>query len=273
MISVEGKTYKVVVVTPAGRKRYMEVLLKYILKNRSIIDEYCIWQNTKNIEDINYFKTLTENYNFIKVKESKIPINGGWSIHKFFVDCVDKDTIYIRLDDDIVYLEDNFFIKLLLFRIHNPQYFLVFPNIINNAIIDHIHQRMGVYEIEQIFDYSFLSKVGWADPYLAQHKHDVFVNNISNNMLDIYRFNRWELFFYERISINCISWFGEEFAKFEGNVGVDEEQWLSQDKPKNIKKMNCVFGDAICSHFAFYTQREFLDSTNTLQKYKELINF
>ena len=61
MITHNGKTYKVVVCTPAGRKRYMEILFYYILKQKHIIDEYRIWVNTKNQDDINWFEKLKIN--------------------------------------------------------------------------------------------------------------------------------------------------------------------------------------------------------------------
>ena len=53
---------KVVVVTPAGRKRYLEILVHYILKEKNIIDKYVLWGNTRNQEDIEYMKYLTNKY-------------------------------------------------------------------------------------------------------------------------------------------------------------------------------------------------------------------
>ena len=58
MLIYKNKTYKIVVVTPAGRKKYMNILLSYILKQKNIIDEYRIWVNTTNLEDLNWFKEL-----------------------------------------------------------------------------------------------------------------------------------------------------------------------------------------------------------------------
>ena len=45
-------TTRIVVVTPAGRRRYLEILFRYILKLRPIMDEYRLWVNTENNEDI-----------------------------------------------------------------------------------------------------------------------------------------------------------------------------------------------------------------------------
>jgi hypothetical protein len=78
---------------------------------------------------------------------------------------------------------------------------------------------------------------------------------------------------YERISINCISWLGEEFQKFNGLVDPDEEGWLASYKPAMIRKKNCIYGKFVCSHYAFFTQREYLAKTNILSRYKNLIKY
>jgi hypothetical protein len=79
---------KIIVVTPAGRKRYMEPLLKYILREKDIIDEYRIWVNTGNKEDIEYFYSLKKEYpDFITLDErfTEEPDCGhNYNIHRFF---------------------------------------------------------------------------------------------------------------------------------------------------------------------------------------------
>lgn len=271
-----NKEYKCVVVTPAGRQRYMELLLPYILKEKDFIDEYRIWVNTKNENDIQYFHSLKEKYPDLITLDFSADIDpkkgeGGWAIHHFFKNTIDENTIYIRLDDDIVWLEDNFIQNLYNFRKQNPQYFLVYGNIINNAIIDHLHQRFGCLETDFKIGYNCMDSIGWENPHVAELKHRAFLNSLQLGTIDTYKFKKWVLHHYERVSINGISWFGSEFAKFNGSVGLDEEQWLAVDKPKEIQKLNAICGSAMCSHFAFYTQRQHMDSTNILEEYKNLI--
>jgi hypothetical protein len=67
-----------------------------------------------------------------------------------------------------------------------------------------------------------------------------------------------------------ISWLGKEFKKFNGDVGLDEEEWLSCDKPKQIQMPNIIFGDSLFVHYAFFTQRQYLDNTNILETYKKI---
>ena len=57
------------------------------------------------------------------------------NIFRFFKYASDPNSVYIRLDDDVLYLEPNFCKKMFNFRIENKEPFVVFGNIINNAVI------------------------------------------------------------------------------------------------------------------------------------------
>ena len=48
----------------------------------------------------------------------------------------------------------------------------------------------------------------------------------------------------------------------------DEEQFLSSDYPKSQSLINTIYGQVLCSHFAFRPQREKMDNSNILDYYK-----
>ena len=84
-----NKTHRCVVVTPAGRRRYMELLVKHIIKQKDFIDEYRIWVNTKNSNDIDYFRQLEQEYSGFITLDFSADCDpkkgeGGWAIHRFF---------------------------------------------------------------------------------------------------------------------------------------------------------------------------------------------
>ena len=268
------KEYKVVVVTPAGRKRYMEVLFPHILKQSNFIDEYRIWVNTEDKEDLSFFNELKEQYPELVTLDHSADNQHGYgassAIHHFFKNTIDQNTVYIRLDDDIVWIDDNFFEKIYNFRINHPDPFLIFGNIVNNAICDHIHQKQGIYEPTPQFGYDCLDDNGWKNAELAENKHRVFLDNFKQDNLGTYRFGQWNENDYRRISINAICWFGKDLAEIDGNVDMNEEEFLSTNYPKKIKRINCIYGDALCVHFSFYTQREHLDETDILEQYKKI---
>jgi hypothetical protein len=51
----------------------------------------------------------------------------------------------------------------------------------------------------------------------------------------------------------------------------DEEEYLTNIVTKNKNIVNCICGNALCSHYSYWTQKEFLDKTNILKKYKEIL--
>ena len=266
---------RVVVVTPAGRKHYLEILFTYILKLRPIVDEYRLWVNTDTTSDVEYMKDLqASNSDFVTLEYLPIGITGfsNSTICNFFKHCKDPNTIYIRFDDDVVFVDDiDHFKQFLTFRKNNPQYFLVYANIINNAICTHIHQRHGALGLEKgIVGYECMDPVGWRDPYVAQFIHHHILDELKGD-ISSFRMNMWILHHYERVSINVISWLGSEFNTFDGVVGDEEEHFLSHVKPLKIRKFNVIFGDFVCVHYAFGTQRPVIDKdTMILSGYKAL---
>lgn len=132
------RNYKIVCVTPAGRRRYMQYLIPQIITS-DIIDRYDIWINTVNKEDIYFFKKLSEKYPVINlVWQPDGEVNGNMTINAFYKKCIEDDCIYFKLDDDIVWMEPGLIKKMVDFRIDNPDYFLVSPLVINNALCTYI---------------------------------------------------------------------------------------------------------------------------------------
>lgn len=262
---------KIEIVTPAGRKRYLEVLFLHLKSQKKDFDRWTLWLNTTNQEDIDFCKQLEKENDWIRTIDLDEAYAGNESISSFFKYAKDKDSIYIRFDDDVVWIEEGFIKKLCRFRIENPQYFLVYGNIVNNAIIDHLHQRIGALEFDNnAISYLCGDDNGWKSSEMAEIKHRNFLKKLSCGKIDSFKFNKWDLFFNERVSINCISWLGESFLDIDKSI--DEEQFLSVDYPKSKGLINTIYGEAVCSHFAFYTQREKLDKTELLSGYKKLID-
>jgi len=263
------KNHRVVAAIPAGRKRYLEILVPYINANRHIIDVCHIWCNSVNPDDIDYMHSLADTDPFFQVVSALIPVNGIHSVYHFFAECIEPHTLYIRFDDDICWVAPDAVDRLLQCRLDNPAYFLVFANTVNNSICSYIHQRLGIFGVEQgQCEYDCLGPNSHANPRLAALAHTTFLNRLANNSLSSYYFDRWVAYGYERISINCFCWLGSDFAEFNGKVGEDDEAWLTQDKPRQLGRPTAICGTALVSHFAYYTQREWLEkNTELLERY------
>lgn len=271
-VPASTKNFKVIGVTPAGRKRYLEILVPYLLQQRGQLREHHFWLNTENAEDISYIKEVCKKYpDFFKYVESRIPINGIYSIHHFFKYYQDPNTIYVRFDDDVCYVHPKAVEELVKFRIENPQPFLVFGNIINNPDISWFHQKSGIipasFGVAPIHDKALYVVSG----EFAEKVHELFLSRLASGNLDAYKFNKLVMTEYSRFSINFLAWFGSDFAKFNAEVGEDEELWLTTTKSRDLARPNVAVGTALVAHFAFGHQRPYLESkTKLLERYKEL---
>lgn len=260
---------KRIVVTPAGRKRYLSLLHTHLSNQKEDFDEWHLWLNTFDKEDIEYCEALAlENKEWIRVvrhpncKEGF----GPYNIHNFFEECT-PENLYLRLDDDIIYLAPDFVKTMFDYRLAHPEYFLVYGNIVNNALISHLHMRFGNVAYPQKVWYDAKDLTGWQDPAFAETIHRAFLKDPRDPKWSS-AFGVWNLWDNERVSVNAVSWIGNP-----GKADVDEEEWLSVGRPRELSKTNAILGKAVCAHFAFYPQREHLDATDILEEYRKKICF
>ena len=143
--------YKIICNTAAGRRRYMQYLIPFVVAN-DIVDRYDIWVNTTNRQDIAFFQILQKAFPKINlVYQPDGVVDGCRSISAFYRQCVEEDAIYFKLDDDIVWMEPDMIEKMVRFRIDNPGYFIVSPLVINNPICTYILQNTGKIKLNKYY--------------------------------------------------------------------------------------------------------------------------
>lgn len=266
------RDFKIVVNTAAGRRRYMQYLVPPILHSE-VVDRYDIWVNTNNGADIEFFKRLAADYPKVNlVWQPDGVVNGIQSINAFYKGCCDEDTIYMKLDDDVVWFEPELFDKMVKFRVEHPDYFLVSPLVINNALSTYLLQIHKKLKLDKYYESRCAEPTLWQSGYFATALHEWFMNKYLKNgrYSELYVGSQpWAM---TRFSINCILWFGKDMKAFEGIVPGDDEEFLSCIKPTELGKANCINGDALISHFAFGPQREILDKCTILEKYGEILH-
>ena len=263
--------FKIIACTPVGRRKYLAIQAEYILRNRNIVDEWHLWFNTNNSEDIRYIESLQSQYpNWISIirRPNQQGIGGGAGVQPFYDYCNESKTIYLKIDDDVVFMAPGAIENLVDCKLRNPNSLIVFANTINNALSTHILQRIGAVPITNgIVSFDSCCDTGWRNPHFAEWLHRYFLEHV--NRLKQFVHPDWLLFHYERFSINCIVWLGEDFKRYVSPT-TDDEMYLSVIKPRELGRPNVICGNSIVSHFAFYTQRAHLDSTNVLDGYRKL---
>lgn len=266
------KNFKIVCNSAAGRRRYMQYLVPSILSS-DIIDRYDIWVNTTDMCDIEFFKRLSDKYPKVNlVWQPDGIIDGVKSINAFYRNCIEDNTIYLRLDDDVIWVEPDFFEKIVKFRIEHPEYLCVSPLVINNPKSTYILQVKDKLHLNNYYNSETFHDVFWKDGNFAYQLHSWFLNNYLKN--DSYS----NLFCGEvpigvtRFSINSICWFGSDLKKINGIVDGDEEEFMSCVLPTRLGMPCCYYCDTIIAHFAFFTQRAMLDKMDILQKYGNVMH-
>ena len=261
---------KLIVVTPAGREKYLRLLSHYILKSGEVA-EWHLWDNCRNPSDRAYLQTLAACDPRIQVKEVPGADGGFGIIGAFFRFCDDPDALYLRFDDDIVFIEDGFFPRFIERAIGERGKALWFsPLIINNAICGTLIKHLSRVIIEGPISCQAMCPYSWAFPNFPEALHPVFIEAIRANRLDDFRCPDREIRM-SRFSINALGFFGAEKMALgdlfcpAGNLA--EEEWLSATLPAKLDRAGKILGDLLVAHFSFYTQERRLLQTDILDAY------
>ena len=306
---------KLIVVTFAGRKRYMEILFKYILKNKKFINEYHLYLATTNTEDVRYiYEFQKENSDFVKViaLESYDNFNKAEVWNLSYKNCLDEDTIYLKIDDDVVFVDDNLFTEFIDFR-KNSDSPIVFPHIINNIIstpllekndkiktgmlnnqfvintwsktIERIKPQIEKLKLNfpsreftvtnLLSQNEILCPIAWGILEYSKISHLLFLEIIKSTVISSIYTENINLMEFQPISIQCCSWLGKDLKKYTemfGDVGSEDEPWISVYLPVWAGKPNVIFGKSVVSHFSSYNQDDYLISCGILEEYKKIFN-
>lgn len=283
---------RIVTVTPAGRKPYLEILAYYLLENRKNIFEHHFWVNTATASDIAYIQALAATQpDFFKLVSRSVYNNDRQcdSIWQYFQDYTADDTVYIRLDDDICYIAPGAIPTLAAYRAAHREPFLILGNIVNNAICSYYQQQRGLLpEQWGRVGNVCLDPVGWESKRFAQRLHKLFLDDLREGRGARWNMPSQTLTDYRRFSINVICWLGHDMRQVE-ELGIpnlfvqrlahpitgaeiyDEESMLTEYLPAKMGRPNIICGDAVFGHFAYYPQRRYLETvTPFLDEYRAL---
>lgn len=292
MITHNGQTYKVVIVTPAGREEYLSFFKKFIYKKMEdgLVDIWQLWQNTVKQSDIDYLASMeAENSKVIRCflpGGELVPTYNNCdpmrSFEFFNRDAQSDDSIYIRFDDDIVWVEEGAIEKMCIARIEHPEAYLIYPNVINSTTVSQWHQDIGAIGKEagdlsvmgSLFpnpedpNHIYLNDFAYTDPGFIDLIHDTFKSRYAEGTLSAYYLPSRLLDKYERFSICSVCFFGKD------HIHVDplEEQSLAWEGPEKAGRPVWFCGDALVVHFSYHTQVDHLraDRPDLLEFYKNL---
>ena len=264
---------KLIVVTPAGREKYLRLLSHHVLKSPEVY-EWHLWDNCRNEADRAYLQRLAASDPRCKIKT--LPNADGTInvIGRFFRFCDDADALYLRLDDDVVFLEEGFLPGFKARAMAEKGAALWYaPLIINNAVCSSLIKNLSRVLIEGPLTCQAMCPFSWAHASFPEALHPVFIEAVRTNRLGDFRVPDREVRL-GRFSINAIGFFGSDVLDigelFYPPPGNDEEEWLSATLPAKLDRPGKVFGDLVAAHFSFFTQEQRLLQTSILDDYYAL---
>ncbi len=281
------QNYKVNIVIPAGRERYLSIMKKFIYRKmeEGLIDSLDLWLNTVNPSDIAYIELMAAENPKVKIYRLDEAITPTWEsynalqTHKFFKFSHQDDTIYIRLDDDIIWVAEDAIEKICQARIDHPNAFAIYPNIINSTMCTSWHQEIGALSEEagivrredpKDLDYAYLDAFNYTSTALINHIHNTFKRRYEEGSLSAYYLPSKSFDDFKHFSICSIAWWGKDKV----SPGALEESQMAHELPKGFNRPVWFAGDALMVHFAYHTQRTELerDYPHHFQFYKSITN-
>jgi hypothetical protein len=300
---------KLVALTFGGRECSLKILFSYIKRYKKYIHEYRIYVATTIQSDIDYMeKFAKENSDFVKTVyltvDSKVILDDREKIwDNAYKTCQEDDTVYLKMDDDIVYMDETLFTDFINYRIQNRNPPILYPVIVNNHIQSCIFEKNGIYNPQaksNIFeswkhtyarikshvqnnrdvrlrigdftrDGEVLCPIAWGNLKYCFDLQNQFLNDIQvGNVSKYYLKDNMVLTNAEPVSINVCSWIGEDLREIVKNYGdiYYDEPWLAIYLPTWSGRYNEIYSKSVVAHYSYYRQRELgLDRTNLLNRY------
>lgn len=248
----------------------MDLLRHYVVMNQHI-SEWQLWDNCRNPADRAYIESLAREHEKIRVLRLGDGDGTNRSINQYYHLCNDPGAFYIKMDDDIVYVEQGMPEALLDAALAGRSKYLWWsPLVINNAICSWLLLHHGRLESSASLSAQASCSTGWRDPYFARMLHGAFLSAVSRgervDIPDAYISN-------SRFSINCIGFFGEDVKSLGAAFcpgDVDDEEWLSAILPLRQGLAGCVVGATCVAHYSFFTQESVLNASDVLDRYYDL---
>ena len=277
-----------------GRRAQATILLRYLVNNLKVnggvLDKIVFAVKTKDEADLSYLESiLSQNKTYFE----KIIFSANKRYREVYDQMQDDDLIF-KIDDDIVFISNGTFERMLEEYINNNLLFLS-ANVVNHPLLSHVHARMRAilpyFEFPvnswsvadnttnldtsecSFGDYGPFSK-WWSNGKCAAIVHENFHEHARRNKFDSYDFKKWDFhqMGYERWSINFVLMRGKYANKMKIMLPNfdDDEVAISLEIPKKYGKHCYALGSAIVVHFSYFTQASYLNKTDLLKRYDNL---
>lgn len=263
---------KAIGVTPAGRKRHLEVLVPHLQAARAEFDHWQLWVNTRNTEDTAYLRELVQQDPWFRLVENPGRVAWKTGLGSFYGLATDPGAIYVRVDDDVCWIDCQALSRLLRFR-ETDSAFLVLGNVVNHNLCTYLHQRVGAIPLDHgVAGLGPEDGLATGNGEFARRLHRAFLAALAGGRVRTqYAAGNWRLLEYEPGWGTVCSWRGQDMTACPLEHTQASDLWLTHVRPKELSQPNVICGSELFVHFATARQRPVLDATDLLGRYATLV--
>lgn len=289
---IDGR--RIVAWVPYGRQVTVSILIEYLRRDveRGLVDEVWLYVNTDadQADDRAYARELDQRYPWVRLLD--IPKNVPRtqvtkrrqvkSLPKqrrtigAYQYMADPDAVYVRLDDDIVYVHEGAIETLVRRKVELPHVLCCFPVIWNNAIVSWFLQQCAIIPRELgIVERPYcMDPVGWADGEFAVGIHRLLLDRIeADDVESLFTYQDWALEVGQQFSVSCFAALGSYYAGLTP-PGVlpskEEETHHTVHATRASGQPNMVIGNALVSHYTFFPQQRVVHASDVLDRYRAI---
>ncbi|KAM0501541.1 hypothetical protein ACHAP8_004529 [Fusarium lateritium] len=131
-----------------GRRQSVSILDCYLkrnlVKNGGLLDGVIFVERTKDPQDLDLLQKLLESEDMYQKWQVEMSDDDNFSSgFGNSYDRVEDDVMYVKIDDDIVFMEDSVIPSIVKKKIDHPEYYIVSANVINQPLLSWVHWNIG----------------------------------------------------------------------------------------------------------------------------------
>ncbi|OBS21170.1 hypothetical protein FPOA_07508 [Fusarium poae] len=131
-----------------GRRQSVSILDCYLkrnlVKNGGLLDGVIFVERTKDPQDLALLQRLLESEDTYQKWQVEMSDEDNFSSgFGNSYDQVEDDIMYVKIDDDIVFMEDSVIPSIVKKKIDHPEYYIVSANVVNQPLLSWVHWNLG----------------------------------------------------------------------------------------------------------------------------------
>jgi hypothetical protein len=250
-------------ITFAGRRDRMSILVTYMAEalRRGLLTAWHVWDYARSDADSAWIRTTVAAIPGVVINIPSHKDTFEACYMSYTPATYGPDTVFVKFDDDIVFIDLDAFEGFIAFRRSRPEIYLLSANVVNNIVCASIQNHLGFFADVPIDDLHTSGQQA-----TAMHRAFLAGETPKTDRVVVYDPN-------VVLNINFVAWLGADLPSVclcESLRTGRDEQALASMFPKLFRRSVAVYGPCVVSHLSFFTQDPTMDIPELLDAYRAL---